>query len=307
MVVSPPEEAPNHPGMRFLPGIIDGLSADPKITLIKRDKALRPKSIEPGEFAINHHSNFHHPRNLNIKLGYFNDLLYFDRYGYSGWSEIARSEFHFDSGNLACAERYFEEVIFRRYLAQGESKYSQERYGAPLPSDYILVPLQVPRDKVLDLAFFSQQEMISRIIRQKIAPVVIKVHPMSYHHDPEHVKQITALHDPASGIFVVRDHIHDLIKGSKVVVCTNSGAGFEALLLGKPVVTCGRADYHHLTQQVQHIDALIPAIESAKSVEDQIMKTYMFWHFSHMLDAHDPPETWTARIIDKLNSHSASL
>lgn len=164
------------------------------------------------------------------------------------------------------------------------------------------MPLQVPCDKVLKLAFFSQKEMISRFIKGKTGPVVIKTHPMSFHLDPDHVTQVMALHDPASGIYVVRDHIHDLIKASKVVVCTNSGAGFEALLLGKLVVTCGRPDYHHITQQVQHIDALIPAIESANPVENSVMKSYMHWHFSHMLDAYEPSELWAARIIEKLRT-----
>lgn len=48
--------------------------------------------------------------------------------------------------------------------------------------------------------------------------------------------------------------IHELLPLSKAVVTINSGAGFEALIHLKPVITLGKADYSAATYECKDVE-----------------------------------------------------
>ena len=97
----------------------------------------------------------------------------------------------------------------------------------------------------------------------------------------------------------VSDHsIHDLTAVSDIVVTQNSAAGFEALMQKKPVITCGKADYHHATIIVKSVAALRLAIENGPDQQQSFpFEKYFYWFLEqNMLEPTKPDfadRAWT--------------
>ena len=147
--------------------------------------------------------------------------------------------------------------LLNHFLTSGASKHSQPQIGASLPAetfeldkDYILVPLQTPRDYVLEhhanLSVLDFLRLVAEwAIAQKIS-VCFKIHPYSL----KDLKIQNTLKNYASKsryVDISSRNIHELISASSGVFVINSGVGFEALIHGKPVVTFGNCDYQLAT------------------------------------------------------------
>jgi capsule polysaccharide modification protein KpsS len=154
----------------------------------------------------------------------------------------------------------------------------------------------------MSLSRVKQDDMVRALVDQASdIPVVIKVHPFSRQKVPEHVDWIESLHDPRKGVFVVEDHIHRLIRNSSAVVCVNSGVGLEALLLGKPVITCGETDYHHLTFKAHAPGDLRGLIENARAPDQVTLCRYAKWLFGEQyIDVREDPAIWVDEVYSRL-------
>lgn len=291
---------PTSPFGRLHARLTAGLQALDGVELTVSARPIRAQDLGSGALALNYHTRFGRRGNLNLKLNYLPGFLYADRSGFGGWSEVAGRTFDPATIDLAEAERFLTDRIERRILAQGLTNVEQSRSGAVrnLPSGYVLFPLQVPNDIVLRLADIATGSVLDTLrLRSRQQPVVIKLHPRT--RDADFVARISALHDPTTGLHVVTDHIHDLIAQAERVVTINSGTGFEALLLGKPVIACGKTDYHHLTTRALTPAHLASALEAAPvTPERATLARYCLWYFSQMIDLSAPG--WDGRIISRL-------
>lgn len=280
--------------------LTDRLQRIDDVVLTVSARPIRAQDLGPGALAINYHTRFGRRGNLNLKLNYLPGFLYADRSGFSGWSEVALRPFDPGTIDSAQAERFLTRRIERRILASGLSKEPQTRSGAAvhLPKGYILFTLQQPRDVVLKLADVSTDAILSLLIaRAGLQPFVIKLHPAT--RDPGFINRINALNNPARGVFVVNDHVHDLILGASRVVTVNSGTGLEALLLERPVITCGRSDYHHLTMRATTPEALTAALDASPAIPDRVtLARYAFWYFKQMIDVSEAG--WEDLVVDRL-------
>ena len=278
------------------------LAALKDVVLTVSAHPIRAQDVGPDAFAINYHTRFGRRRNLNLKLGYLPGFLYADRSGFGGWSEVTNRAFDPATINPDEAEHYLSGRIESRIFSRGLTKVPQARSGAVpgLPQGYVLVPLQVPKDIVLRLADVETDAILSALLpRARRQPLVIKLHPET--RDPLFVSRINGLHDPAAGVHVVTDHIHDLIAHADRVVTINSGTGLEALLLGKPVITCGKTDYHHLTTAVTSAQGLCAALDAAPVAPDRVtLARYCLWYCRQMVDLSTPD--WEDRIIEQSTS-----
>jgi capsule polysaccharide modification protein KpsS len=89
------------------------------------------------------------------------------------------------------------------------------------------------------------------------------------------------------------------------VVTVNSGTGFEALLFGRPVLSCGRSDYHHLTTRVASLAELAAALDRPPPAPDRsTLARYALWYSSKMIDLAEPG--WEDRIIARLRATRAA-
>lgn len=108
--------------------------------------------------------------------------------------------------------------------------------------DYIFYPLQIPHDQ--SIRYFSDAsqdealEATNQLARALGATLVLKEHPAN----PPSMRPYRERYE-AKHILWSDAHLHDLLRHAQGVITINSGAGFEAMLAGKPVVCMGRAEY----------------------------------------------------------------
>lgn len=233
------------------------------------------KSIRMGDFAqryapdetllISVHSIGVANNVVRLKESYLPGLYYFDRSGYSGWAELA---YNVDLQNQAScydlrdANEFVEKIKYEK-LRTNSSKYIQpiSEGGIIQLQDerpYILLALQTSDDLVACLATVNQL-VLAEALAEKVCELdlnlVIKRHPMC--RDTIVGSTIDRLKRKYRCVRISEDSINCLIVGAKAVVTVNSGVGFEALVMGVPVITAGRSDYSFVTRSIYKIEDLI--------------------------------------------------
>ncbi|MDB5969466.1 MAG: capsule polysaccharide export protein [Hydrocarboniphaga sp.] len=151
----------------------------------------------------------------------------------------------------------------------------REFAASALPADigpYVLLPLQVLGDSQLiqhsPLIGNDMPSFVRRVAEalQQVAPgtrLVAKLHPMEQVYELGAYRRLSGR---VPNLSWVRDvPATRLAAGADAVVTVNSTVGFEALALGRPVVTLGRNFYCHapLVHPVTQLDALPAALRQA--------------------------------------------
>lgn len=189
---------------------------------------------------------------INVKIGYLPEYFYMDRFGYSGWAEIAvRPEIYRNAVSTSGDDGEFE-ALSQEYRRKRASKYPQPHDAEKdLPARFLLVLTQVPGDAVLQHQWMSTDEMIDVAIEQSRkcrVPMVVKKHPRDHTNFlTGKIEQISERPD----VFVSNASVHDLFERALGVCTVNSGTGFEALLYQLPVFSFGRSDYSMCTVQIR--------------------------------------------------------
>jgi len=129
--------------------------------------------------------------------------------------------------------------------------------------------LQTSDDLVARLSSMNQlclAEALADISQQINIPLIIKRHPFCNDQKVESV--IKRLQKDYKGVSVSYGSINNLIAGAKGVVTVNSGVGFEALVMGVPVVTTGRSDYSFVTHNISKIEdlSLLPDMLNMRNI-----------------------------------------
>jgi hypothetical protein len=68
------------------------------------------------------------------------------------------------------------------------------------------------------------------------------------------------------------------LAAASLVVTINSAVGIEAMIHGRPVLTCGQADFHHATEVVRARDGFDAAITRAEG-KAWPHAQYLYWFF----------------------------
>ena len=205
-----------------------------------------------------------HPPACHYKEGHVPGLVAHDTAGYSGWSHLARLAAP-SKGEGEDAD--INDTLSERIVSSGASKYVQpERIVAmtdeALDTGYVFAALQMPDDTVSALAWVGVDDWLAAAHEAAEAsgiPMVVKAHP--FDRSSLTSSRLAALR--ARGGYVVNGPIHELIAGSRCVVTTNSGVGFEALLHPRPVVTCGASDYAAATLQARSREDVVRHVLAA--------------------------------------------
>ncbi len=147
----------------------------------------------------------------------------------------------------------FVAKLSRSSLASGESKHPQPRAASPPASlrPYILVPLQVPEDYVIEyhspISVRELVEIMALYAGRFDHNVVFKLHPGNS-GQRDLVDTVRQLCD-GRRVFCVAGNIHSLIAASSGVCTINSGVGFESLIHGRPVAVFGDSDYQWVSHR----------------------------------------------------------
>ena len=190
---------------------------------------------------------------INIKPFYLSDHYYFDKMGYSAWSEMALIKKSKDFINNNDIDSFFDE--YRNNLTMNNlSKYVQPKvYDLKLPNKFFFLPLQLVDDTVNILCKHSTTSFLKSFIKifsKSNEILVIKRHPKCKSSKINNIlKNIKT-----NNIFVLDASIHDLASKCSAVLVNNSGVGFESLFHLKPVYTFGESDYQVVCRNIPIYD-----------------------------------------------------
>jgi hypothetical protein len=201
--------------------------------------------------CIGHHIFKNPPNTWSIKRGYLTGYLYFDKKGYSGWSEgLERYNPKADYNKKDITETL---IKTQYYIDNNISKIPQPKITNIPKKPYVIVCGQKPGDSVANLAYIKTNKL-SGIVRDAYKNTGINVYVREH---------------PGLGTKeAMKGSIHELLKHANAVYTVNSGTGFEALLQGKQVYTAGACDYSIVTTVVKNAeDVYNTRFQSAPSIE----------------------------------------
>jgi hypothetical protein len=262
-------------GHSFYPVAKKAFEARGAVCEIRRRLANAPVThYESENFHFIHQGRVRAPHILNTSLAYVSPFWYVDSDGIMSFSSLAKKPFDAESLPPARVEQFFDRMV-KKVVENGSSKYQQPDRGADLGAGAIAVFLQGPSEPVHSAQYMSEMEMMRAVIAQRGArDVIVKHHPRNA--DPEMVAWVQAQADKDNKIQVVDAHVHDMLKACVFSVSICSGVSFESLLLQKPTVVFGQADFHHCAQTVRHVDDVEAAFEQVLQ-RDFPYKEFVLW------------------------------
>ena len=193
------------------------------------------------------------------------EYILFDRDGYSGGNTLALNPWNLDVDGVIekNADATFEHLQ-RVYISKNRSKYKQPPAapgvavrGASAP--FILALGQVSGDTACVFTHFPASTSDTSVGYLKTwltampildglgLPIIYKPHPKEASCHNELLNEFLAGPTFPNVTVAGEISVHDLIRECLGVVTINSGAGFEALMHLKPVVTMGAVDYSGAT------------------------------------------------------------
>ncbi|WP_417708327.1 glycosyltransferase family 29 protein [Roseibium aggregatum] len=146
----------------------------------------------------------------------------------------------------------------------------------------LLAPLQVPNDDALvyhsDTSLQHYVEALYAFAEAEKVKVLIRRHPFDH---TDFFKTCKARFTSDYVVFGDGGHIHDDIRRSKAVAVINSGVGFEAMMLGRPVVSFGHAVYDSVLFSASALglaEAYKRTIEEPEEVRAERYTRFISWY-----------------------------
>ncbi len=212
---------------------------------------------------------------INIKPFYLTNHYYFDKMGFSAWSEIVslKHSFLFKNNNNTNLffKKYYDNIVLNNL-----SKYNQPQKNLlELPNKYFFLPLQLVDDTVNKLCEHSTENLLKRFLNffsKSHENLIIKRHPKC---KSQIITNILNNIDEKN-ILVLDGSIHDLISKCSAVLVNNSGVGFESLFHLKPVYTFGRSDYQIVCRNILLNDFNVSKVSPLKEEEINKIKCFIF-------------------------------
>jgi len=136
--------------------------------------------------------------------------------------------------------------IWSQRSKNNQSKFDQppRLFGDFPHRDYILFPCQLPHDETIkyhsDISVEQALDCVANYCEKENETLVVKGHPIN----PGSMQSLKNVVKGRKNV-IWEDHgsIFDYIEYAKKVCVVNSGTGFESILMKKPVIAFGRAEY----------------------------------------------------------------
>ena len=160
-----------------------------------------------------------------------------------------------------------------------KSKFDQPKrlYNDFPHKDYILFPCQIPHDETIKYhSKISVEQALNCVIsycEQTNTKLIVKGHPVN----PGSMEPLRLL-TVASSVteYITEGSIFDFIEHAKVVCVVNSGTGFESILMKKPVVMFGDAEYDKVVNKA-NLNNYMEVIKNATFDEQEYRKFVSRW------------------------------
>ena len=174
-------------------------------------------------------------------------------------------------------DEYFDKLAKRS--VNNMSKFDQpKRQWDNFPHrDYILFPCQLPHDETIKWhSKISVEQALNAVItycEQTDTKLIVKGHPVNT-ASMEPLKLLTVSSSVTE--YILEGSIFDFIEHAKTVCVVNSGTGFESILMKKPVVMFGDAEYDNVVNKA-NLDNYMEVIKNASFDETQYRKLVSRW------------------------------
>jgi hypothetical protein len=247
--------------------------------------------------------------------------MFCDRNGYSGASSMAKDHSLLKINDVSDEDALaMHERLLNKFVKMNLSKYEQPTFADFKSDPFILVLGQVAGDSVVNFSNFlapknmSMGTMRKPCVKKDIPagyintiltalsvmdkfdiPIIYKPHPRENQDQNSVVNNLINL-PMFNNVSIVSDiSIHELLPLSKAVVTINSGAGFEALIHLKPVVTLGKADYSASTYECKDVEDVKNSKQFINAPVDKL-RIKKFLH-AYLNRAYETPTELFKKII----------
>jgi len=165
--------------------------------------------------------------------------------------------------------------------------------------DYILFPCQIPHDETIKYhSKIKVEQALNAVItycEQKNQKLIVKGHPVNT-ASMEPLRLLTVSSSVTE--YIDQGSIFDFIEHAKLVCVVNSGTGFESILMNKPVVMFGDAEYDKVVNKA-NLDNYMKVMASASYDATQYRKFVNRWT-TIMYKSNDPI---SFRKLPSINSY----
>ncbi|HDS1736315.1 capsule biosynthesis protein [Pseudomonas sp. BP8] len=261
---APNEVKPSYATVRaFLGNVYDYLMSRTDLILVPRHqwnwRNHDPRI--PGARVVSYHTNApYNVKHLHIQEVPLAGRCSMDHQGFAGYSSLSTIHDPIEQARRAYSAEILQQTerdLYRIYVQNNISKYSQTVERVSFEDEYVFVALQIPTDTVAALAYVTGAELVQTVAehyRGSKTKVRVKRHPYCNSMTVQNTLE-TLL--KSNAIEISDASVHDLISGAKAVFTVNSGVGLEALLHGRPVVVTGECDYSYaVSAQPKSIEQL---------------------------------------------------
>jgi len=216
---------------------------------------------------------------LHVSPAYLWGFWYLDEVGINANSTMRMRKFCPNDVDWGHAE-WFWNGVTSHMLNNNISRLTQEeRVRYDLEPATAVIFAQDIEDRFPRPHYISTEDIVQNTVRAaQGGRVYVKPHPWAREDTTRKLREICE-HEP--NLVITDASVHDLVQVSDWVITQNSSAGFEALMQRKPVITCGRSDFHHATIVARSGDELRDIIKTRKGEMDAFeYEKYLYWFLS---------------------------
>ena len=214
-----------------------------------------------------------------------------DELGYGPYSSITYEKPDFEEGVIPFYfKRQIESWIESKICKWGNILKHETEVQE---KDYYLVLGQCGGDSVVTQYDFGNyftklEQVITELVRVGDRPVVVKLHPFTdgregtVNYKPGYLlsKSLKTKYEaisPKVKVYYGKASLHNFVEGARCVLLANSGAGFEVMMHGKPIIAWGLPEYHWITYDLRHLASLRNAL-TLDWFDRDLQDKYLYWY-----------------------------
>jgi hypothetical protein len=217
-----------------------------------------------------------------------------DTLGYGSYSSITYEKPDYLGIDETFVDKFFETTV-KGWVDKNSSKWGDGHFSIEpenIEGPYALVVGQCGGDSVVNRqdfgSYFSKLEAViselSKVYKKKI---VVKLHPYTNGRDykkgvdQDYIKRLTEVYQRISDrITVIGDFssIHHYLPQCEFAIVGNSGAGFEAMMHHKPIISFCHPEYHWVTFDLRKICELERATVTEGWFDKEASDRFLYWY-----------------------------
>jgi hypothetical protein len=244
-------------------------------------QSFREIKAPDGGFTLSYHSVGNSPNVWRIKETPIQYFYSFDRFGFSGWSDLAlRPNYHrelIEDINLTKAF-LFTDNLREELIKSNSSKYKQSNIPFESNEPFIFYPLQMRNDVVAKLNRFDPLIVLHKaafLAKKFRTRLIVKRHPYCRNPWVSWALWKAKLNNPF--VSITSASIHKILPNASKVLVANSGVGLEALIHGKQVFSFARSEYELATHRIDSLDELERVFLSLQFIDNSWMDRFIYY------------------------------